>query len=335
MSNPIKYSTGSESLALKKGNFYIGTGDIGKGPTSTTGYYNGITPPSGGYTIYLNKASQGPSIYTCANDTELVSLTNQIAGTSYTTANECFNYYNGQSDKLCVNRDYEGIITDGLVLNLDGGFTPSYPRNGSTITDLSGDGNNGTMINSASYVTTSGGGLDFDGVDDRGTFTTPTSSSSTSLTYEVWFKGQSSTNAVSGYGYIIHNNGPSTSTGNSYLTFGVHGVTGKYYAAMNGQYNNMQTSVSQNSTNTYLMSLTWDGTTQKCYINGSLENSQSLSDGFTYQSSWNSTFGLCDQRGGTYRPFDGNIYLVRSYDRGLSASEVLQNYNAQKGRFGL
>jgi len=44
MSNPIKYSTGSESLALKKGNFYIGTGDVGKGPTSSTGYYNGITP---------------------------------------------------------------------------------------------------------------------------------------------------------------------------------------------------------------------------------------------------------------------------------------------------
>jgi hypothetical protein len=38
MSNPIKYSTGSESLALKTGNFYIGTGDVGKGPTSTTGY---------------------------------------------------------------------------------------------------------------------------------------------------------------------------------------------------------------------------------------------------------------------------------------------------------
>ena len=74
MSNTIKYSTGSESLALKKGNWWIGTGDVPKGPTNTTGYYNGITPPAGGYTIYLNKASQGPSIYTCANDTELIVL---------------------------------------------------------------------------------------------------------------------------------------------------------------------------------------------------------------------------------------------------------------------
>ena len=84
MANAIKYNTSAETLALKSGNFWIGTGDVGKGPTSETGYYNGITPPSGGYTIYLNKASGGPSIYTCANDSELISLTNQIAGTSYT-----------------------------------------------------------------------------------------------------------------------------------------------------------------------------------------------------------------------------------------------------------
>jgi len=335
MSNPIKYSTGSESLALKKGNFYIGTGDVGKGPTSTTGYYNGITPPSGGYTIYLNKATGGPSIYTCANDTELVNVTNLIAGTSYTTANECFVYFAGQTDKMVLNRDYEGIITNGLVLNLDFGFTPSYPKNGTTIYDVSTNTNNGTLINSPSYGSANGGGLDFDGTNDRGTFSTPTSSSSTSLTYEVWFKGQSSTNAAGGYGYIIHNNGPSTSIGNSYLTFGVHGITGKYYAAMNGQYSSMQTSISQNSSNYYMMSLTWDGTTQKVYVNGSLENSGSLSDGFTYQYAWNSTFGLCDQRSGTYRPFDGYIYIINAYDRALSSTEITQNFNAQKGRFGL
>ena len=89
MPNGIKYSTDSQSLALKKGNFYIGTGDVGKGPTSTTGYYNGITPPAGGYTIYLNKASGGPSIYVASNDSELISITNKIAGESYSTAAQC------------------------------------------------------------------------------------------------------------------------------------------------------------------------------------------------------------------------------------------------------
>jgi hypothetical protein len=145
MSNPIKYSTGTESLALKKGNFYIGTGDVGKGPTSSTGYYNGISPPSGGYTIYLNKETGGPSIYTASNDSELIGLTNSIAGTSYTTANECLVYFAGQTDKMVLNRDYEGIITNGLVLNLDAGFTPSYPKNGTTWYDLSGKNNHAYM----------------------------------------------------------------------------------------------------------------------------------------------------------------------------------------------
>ena len=39
MPNAIKYNVSAETLALKKGNFWIGTGDVSKGPTSNTGYY--------------------------------------------------------------------------------------------------------------------------------------------------------------------------------------------------------------------------------------------------------------------------------------------------------
>ena len=83
MPNAIKYNVSVETLALKKGNFWIGTGDVGKGPTSSTGYYNGITPPSGGYAIYLNKVSGGPSIYTVTTESQLTGLTSSIA-VSYT-----------------------------------------------------------------------------------------------------------------------------------------------------------------------------------------------------------------------------------------------------------
>jgi hypothetical protein len=78
MANSIKYNTSSESNALTSGNFHLGIGDVPKGPTSSTGYWAGINPPSGGYTIYLNKASNGPSIYIANNDTKLISLTNTI-----------------------------------------------------------------------------------------------------------------------------------------------------------------------------------------------------------------------------------------------------------------
>jgi len=138
MPNPIKYSTSAQTLALKKGNFYIGTGDVGKGPTSTTDYYNGITPPSGGYTIYLNKASGGPSIYTAANDSQLISLTNTI---SYITTNYISNggnfangtispftsdysYNDGYGKVVSIANDkpYTGSTsTNALELNYNGG----------------------------------------------------------------------------------------------------------------------------------------------------------------------------------------------------------------------
>lgn len=93
--NNFKYSTTPNTLALKKGDFFIGTGDVGKGPTSSTGYWNGVPTPRGWYTIYLNKAQNGPSILTASSDSQLIFLTNRIAGTSYTTLNECFNYFRG------------------------------------------------------------------------------------------------------------------------------------------------------------------------------------------------------------------------------------------------
>jgi hypothetical protein len=147
MPNLIKYNVSAETLSLKKGNFWIGTGDVPKGPTSTTGYWNGITPPAGDYTIYLNKASNGPSIYTPSNDTQLIDITNKIAGTSYTTVNECFNYYAGQSDKMVFNKDYYSLVTNGLVFNMNGSFIPSYPKNGTTWYDISPSGNLGTLVN--------------------------------------------------------------------------------------------------------------------------------------------------------------------------------------------
>jgi hypothetical protein len=138
MPNAIKYSTSAQTLALKKGNFWVGTGDVSKGPTSTTDYWNGITPPAGGYTVYLNKASQGPSIYTCANNSELISLTNKIAGANYTNVNQCLDYYMSQTDKIVTNMDYPAIVTSGLVMAMDSAYTLGYPQYGGTIYDLIG-----------------------------------------------------------------------------------------------------------------------------------------------------------------------------------------------------
>ena len=151
MPNLIKYNVSAETLALKKGNFWIGTGDVGKGPTSTTGYWNGITPPSGGYTIYLNKASNGPSIYVANNDSQLIDLTNKIAGTSYSTVAQCLSYFAEQTDKMVINIDYPSIITNGLILNLDSRYLPSYPTTNTTWYDISPNNTNTSIPSSGTY----------------------------------------------------------------------------------------------------------------------------------------------------------------------------------------
>ena len=95
MSNPIKYSTGSESQALKKGTMFFGTGDVGKGPTESSGYYNGVSPSSGGYVIYLYKISAPGNLtyFNAANDSELITFTNNLSSNSFTSATQCLTYF--------------------------------------------------------------------------------------------------------------------------------------------------------------------------------------------------------------------------------------------------
>ena len=328
MSNPIKYNTSAETLALKTGNFWIGTGDVGKGPTSTTGFYNGITPPSGGYTIYLNKASGGPSIYTCANDAELISLTNSIAGTSYTTVNECLVYFAGQTDKMVLNRDYEGIVTDGLVLNLDAGFTPSYPKNGTTWYNLTTNSYNSTLVNGTDF---SDGTMVFDGTNDEITLGSRNGNSFTDtddMTVSVFLKinnknvagvlGRFSTGAIyDGWCIWVYL---------SKIIF-FNSSPGGYDPA----YNNTGYSFTDGEWFHFAVTRDSVNKTLKWYVNGQL-NQQYSTNSSTFKKTNNGiSFGSL----GNIYFLNGSIGPCQIYDKSLSASEILQNFNAQKGRFGL
>ena len=173
MPNAIKYNTSTETLALKKGNFYIGTLDVGKGPTSSTGYINGITPPSVGYTIYTNPTGTFTSIFCANNDPELINFTRGFSGQNFTTVNDCLSWFASQSNYVCLNNNYPPIITNGLVLNFDASFTPSYPKNGTTWYDVSTGGYNGTLVNGPTFSTDGGGSIVFDGIDDYVSFPNP------------------------------------------------------------------------------------------------------------------------------------------------------------------
>jgi hypothetical protein len=332
MPNSIKYNVSAETLALKKGNFYIGTGDVGKGPTSSTGYYNGITPPSGGYTIYLNKETGGPSIYVASNDSQLISLTNLIAGTSYNTTNDCFNYFLNQSDKMCINRDYENIITDGLTDLYDVGFVSSYPKNGINWYNLTLNGITGILYNGVSYISDGGGSFTCDGSDDYVT-TNITIEAATNLnlqTLGIWLKG-GFIEGVGVYGNNSFTGSDADESGKFHLIIAYQNATQIWFAQSwygGSSEQNYYATITPQSWN-YLTMVKKSVETYDVYYNGVLvmENCVRIankSSKFNLGRWWN---------GQPVRSLGTPI--VQNYNRALSVSEVVQNYNAQKGRFGL
>jgi hypothetical protein len=331
MPNAIKYNVSAETLALKKGNFWIGTGDVGKGPTNVTGYYNGITPPAGGFTIYLNKETSGPSIYTVSTEAQLVSLTNTIGAQSFTTSGQCLNWFATQTDKMIFNIDYPAIVTNGLVLNVDAGFTPSYPTTGTTWYDVSSSVNNGTLVNGPTFSSANSGSIVFDGTNDycqlsQNIFNT----SYPGVTFGAWvyLNGSIGGALIAGVwnqtsegdqaALFIFSNGPFIAVSD--------GVTGE-----NGAGDSNTLNVNQ----WYYIAASWNSNrTYKYYQNGSL-----LGTGTQRGNGWNSSstanFEIGGENNASIRYFNGRIACSQVYNRTLSDSEVLQNYNAQKSRFGL
>jgi hypothetical protein len=330
MSNPIKFSTTTEPRSLKSGDFYIGTGDVDKGPTNITGFYNGITPPTGGYTIYINKISNGPAIYVCNSDSELIQITNTMFNQTFNTVEQCFQYYNTQNDKVVLNKDYEGIVTDGLVLNLDAGFIPSYPRTGTTWKDLSGNGNNGTLTNGPTFDSGNLGSIQFDGADDC-VLTNVGSElnfflcdSNNSFTVVSWFK-------PSGINGIICGSAIGLGTATTFVQY----MTSTTFAIrVRGIFTDNTVQTNLNTSIFHMGAFTWNGTVGLGYYN----NKSPVTIGIGTASNQNKNFGIADSNEGNltnYPRFNGNVSNVQIYNRALTEQEILQNYNTIKGRFNL
>jgi Concanavalin A-like lectin/glucanases superfamily len=330
MSNPIKYSTGSETLALKKGNFYVGTNDVNKGPTSSTGYFDGVTPSSNQYVIYYNKSGSN-RIYYCTNGDQVYLITNRLKGQNLTTLETALNYIATQSDMMCTNINYEPIVTDGLVLSLDPGFIPSYTTSGTTWYNMSGTVN-GTLINSPTFSTNDGGIFVLDGTDDYFNFENNFNITTGPFTIEYFAKP---TSGAVQYAKIISKGTFQQPGWSAY--FGRDPANNQYSIVL--QYSNNSggtisfTTAANVSLNVfYHVVYTRDtNNTLSTYLNGSfVRSSANVTANFTSSNSYvigRSTIGA--------ENFKGSVGVVRQYNRALTSAEVLQNYNAQKSRYGL
>jgi hypothetical protein len=318
--NFLKYSTTPDSSGIKAGNYTIGVFSGGTyGPTLTTNYWSGISPPISGYTIYENKASNGPSIRVPSTASVLIDYANRLySGTGITTEYSALTYLNSLGSVICVNRDYEEIITSGLTVNLDAGFTPSYPKSGTTWTDISFSGNNGTLTNGPTYNSSNGGSIVFDGVDDYIIVNSGANIlSNVNYTKTAWFYV---TNFATANNIISSNGGGQ----HAFWLFS----TNKLNAGHNGVWNTVVSTTTLSLNTWYFGAVTFSTTSGwKLYLNGVQESTSVDTTTFT---------GIGDLSVGSYWSgnfFTGRISIAHIYNRVLSASEILQNYNSQLNRF--
>jgi hypothetical protein len=336
--NFIKYSTTPDDKSIKIGNYSIGVASgTTYGPTSGTSYWSGISPPTSGYTIYENKVSNGPSIRVASSSAGLIDYANRLySGSSITTEAGALTYFNSLTDVICVNRDYEEIVTSGLTVNLDAGFTPSYPLSGTSWTDLSFSGNNGTLVNGPTFNSSDGGSIVFDGVDDY--ISTPIQELNRPCTLSVWVN----LNSLTGFQTFA---GQNTSTAI---------VRGRFYFQKAGEttegliLNTVNFSivlsgggiVPVNSNNVIVTNIWYNytavltTTTISLYENGTLQNTVNDSNTFlTPNTTITLNAGYYNNSIVDYINGKSSSFLI--YNRALSAAEVLQNFNALRGRYGI
>jgi len=212
------------------------------------------------------------------------------------------------------------IVTDGLVLNLDAGNSASYPGSGTTWYDLSGNGNNGTLIGTPSYTASPGY---FDITSDN-TYARLSSYShgTNDFTYSMWVKFD----AFDSLDTLFENGSYVDS-----LLFRVQNTTSiRVYTegSLRGTF-----TWSPSTDNWYNVVYTRSGSTNTLYVNGTQSGST-----FTNQTNIsisNSYTFLMRSQHTSNQFINGQLAQYAMYSKALTASEVTQNFDALKGRYGL
>ena len=239
------------------------------------------------------------------------------------------------------------IVTAGLILNLDAGNPDSYPRTGSTWTNLvTGNAVPSFSINRGTFASNDGGVIRF---PSTGGFAVSSTgfSNLTAYTVEVWVKsagtrGDYNPAVISNYVPCFFSE-KYVNNVNIVLAYNTRGLTtptanGSYRyegAIYNNGWNAYQigTNYSSDLNNWIQILLTYDGSKLTIYRNGvSLGTSAALNIGSLNSTSTGYYIAhRWDMSDGVY----GDYAIVNMYNRALTASEVATNFNAVKSRFGI
>lgn len=315
--NAIKFSGDNNESTLKIGNFHLGVStSYVYSPTNLTNFWNGYTPPIYGYTIYQQKNSQGPSIYTAQDDTDLLNYVKDMTTSTFTSATEFIVWIRQQSDKTIINFNYPEIPTQGLISLTDDYFLPSYPRSGETIYDVSENSNFVTLNGSPTWNSGPTGGFYYT-TNKYGEFNINTLPKS-AYTKCAWFYLISfADNIISGD-----------------PTLGQHAFwlqsSNKLRAGHNGNWSTVESTTSLSLGTWYFGVVSFSQVSGwKLYLNGTLEDTDVSTTTFSGPDPGLVKIGAY----GGSNFFDGRIPITLIYDRVLTDTEVNNIYLEYASRF--
>ena len=239
------------------------------------------------------------------------------------------------------------IVSDGLVFALDAADRNSYPGSGNTWNNIAGGGYTATFVNGISYTSSLNQGIlatnttssyiEIAGStsNNDNAWTADNTIGSNTVCFEVWIK------TTDGSGWILSK--PWNGAGQYNMTI-TNGAWTVMVATNTSSTINFANAINNNI---WRQIVVWANSTQiGYYLDGGL-HSGSQNHGLTggVGSSGNATLPLILMtlypygQGASipdgFTIFPGNVAIFKKYNRVLTASEVLQNYNAQKSRFGL
>lgn len=224
------------------------------------------------------------------------------------------------------------IVTSGLVLALDAADKNSYRGTGTTWYDLSGYNRHATLINTPTFSLNNSGVFNFNDTSFQYA-TVPNIGSLTQFSIESWARTNKSltgkvTTIVTNQYDLVSNLNYSLGTNNSPSSYNMT------FGFFNGAWRNV-TGFSMALNTWYHLIGTYDGSTVNLYVNGKFNTSlnyvgTAASGGeIRIARRWDDVANVSSNF------FSGDISQVKIYNRALNSTEVLQNYNAIKTRFGI
>lgn len=333
-SSPVDHAFWLSGGNLRSGHngdyFRVGT------PVNTNVWYFGTVTYSNdtnNMELFLNGVSKSTNTASSIGSGGDYKIGEHSSNQSFNGKISSVNLYNRVlSQSEILQNYYKGkLVTSGLTLALDAGNLVSYGGAGTTWYDMTSNGKNGTLTNGPTYSGGTVPSIVFDGTNDYVSLPTNVVGGFTGLTYGVWVYVNSLNNsgAYPGYiGAVVNNN----ASNNINLGIWINSTKQHIEVSTTQQQNQAyEGTIDVPIRQWYYASMTWDGTYLTEYVNG-VKGLQVTTNGSILSDT--TFFGLGQHGGGIYF-FNGKISNVQVYNRALSASEIQQNFNTYRRRFGI